>query len=167
MDVQSVIKRWGLLGIFALSLLSATLLPGFSEVGLAALAVSGVFRPWSLVVSASAGNWMGGVVTYAMGWALGLETLADWFGISAESVASVEAWVEAYGAWCGLLVWAPVVGDPLAAALGLAHSPVAGTLTLMLIGKAARYIFIVFISDRVSEAIKRGLTACKKNRKKI
>ena len=63
--------------------------------------------------------------------------------------------VESYGAWCGLLVWAPVVGDPLAAALGLAHSPAVATCLLMLAGKALRYIAIVFIADKLSAAIKR------------
>ena len=155
MTQNELITRWGLAGIFGLCFLSAPLLPGFSEVGLAALAASGTFRPWSLVISASVGNWLGGVATYATGWALGISKLADWFGLSAESINGVSAWVESYGAWCGLLVWAPVVGDPLAAALGLAHSPAVATCLLMLAGKALRYIAIVFIADKLSAAIKR------------
>ena len=155
---EAIIARWGLVGIFALCLLSATLLPGFSEVGLAALAAGGVYRAWTLVGVASLGNWLGGVITYATGWWLGMEKLVDWFGISAESVAGVETWVESYGALCGLLVWTPVVGDPLAAALGLAHSPVVGTCLLMFIGKALRYICIVFVVDKVATFIKERQT---------
>ncbi len=154
MSQDEIISRWGLAGVFALCFLSATLLPGVSEVGLAALAASGAFRPWPLVWAASAGNWLGGMATYATGWLLGLGKLAEWFGISAESVSGVEAWVETYGAWCGLLVWTPVIGDPLAAALGMAHSPVAATCALMLIGKAARYLIIIFVADRLSGWLK-------------
>lgn len=154
LDQKKIIERWGLAGIFVLSFLSATLLPGFSEVGLAALAASGAFGAWSLVTVASVGNWLGGVVTYATGWILGMDKLAEWFGISAESMAGAEAWVEAYGAWCGLAVWMPVVGDPLAAALGLAHAPAVGTCAGMLVGKAARYILIVFVIDKVANIIR-------------
>lgn len=157
MDKNAIVNRWGLWGIFVLSLLSATLLPGFSEVGLAALAASGAFGAWSLVAFASVGNWLGGVVTYACGWLLGLDALCEWLGFSVESIEGVRAWVESYGAWCGLLVWTPVFGDPLAAALGLAHSPAFGTLALMFVGKAARYIIIVFVADRASAAIKRAI----------
>ena len=149
MTQNEIITRWGLAGIFGLCFLSATLLPGFSEVGLAALAASGTFRPWPLVISASVGNWLGGVA------ALCISKMAEWCGLSAESINGVSAWVESYGAWCGLLVWAPVVGDPLAAALGLAHSPAVATCLLMLAGKALRYIAIVFIADKLSAAIKR------------
>lgn len=154
---QAIVSRWGLWGIFLLSLLSATLLPGFSEAGLVALVASGRFRPWSLVLYASAGNWIGGAITYGMGWALGMSLTSEWTGISVESIDGVRAWVESYGAWCGLLVWVPVIGDPIAAALGLAHSPVVGTLVLMLVGKAARYICVVFASDGVLTVIRRAI----------
>lgn len=159
-DQQSVIARWGLAGIFALCFLSATLLPGFSEVGLAALVAAGAYRAWTLVWTASVGNWLGGVATYAIGWWLGMDKIIDWLGMSAESVCAVQAWVETYGAWCGLLVWMPVIGDPVAAALGIAHSPIFGTLALMFVGKAVRYIIIVLVMDRVSQWIK-----SRKNRK--
>ncbi len=159
-DQQSVIARWGLAGIFALCFLSATLLPGFSEVGLAALAAAGAYKTWTLVWTASVGNWLGGVATYATGWWLGIERCSEWMCISAESVSAVQSWVETYGAWCGLLVWTPVIGDPLAAALGLAHSPIFGTLTLMFVGKTIRYIIIIMVMDRLSQWIK-----SRKNRK--
>lgn len=162
LNQQAVVDRWGLWGIFLLSLLSATLLPGFSEVGLVALVASGRFRPWSLVWYASAGNWIGGVITYGMGWALGMGLAAGWTSVSMDDIESVRAWVESYGAWCGLLVWAPVIGDPLAAALGFAHSPVAGTLGLMLVGKAARYVCVVFASDGVATTIKKRIIANKR-----
>lgn len=164
-DGKALVDRWGLWGIFLLSFLSATLLPGVSEVGLAGLVASGRFRPWPLIWSASVGNFLGGVVTYFMGWALGMDALAEWLGISAESVEGVRDWVEDYGAWCGLLIWTPVFGDPLAAALGLAHSPIVGTFTAMFIGKAARYVFIVFLADWVTVKIKEFVRARKERSK--
>ena len=163
---QAIVDRWGLWGIFFLSLLSATLLPGFSEVGLVALVASGRFRPWSLIGYATAGNWIGGVITYGMGWALGMGLAAEWTGgVSMDDIEGVRSWVESYGAWCGLLVWVPVIGDPLAAALGFAHSPVVGTLGLMLVGKAARYVCVVFASDGVVTAIREGVNARKRKAK--
>lgn len=158
-DGKAIVDRWGLWGVGLVCLLSATLLPGVSEVGLAALAAGGFFRPWRLIAFASVGNWLGGVVTFGMGWALGLGAWIESFGISAESVAAAREWFGAVGTWGGLLVWLPVIGDPLAAVLGMAHSPVAWTLALMIAGKALRYIVIVFASDGASRAIKKALRA--------
>lgn len=164
-DGKALVDRWGLWGIFLLSFLSATLLPGVSEVGLTGLVASGRFRPWPLIWAASAGNFLGGVVTYFMGWALGIDALAEWLDISAESVAAAKVWVDAYGAWCGFLIWTPVIGDPLAAALGIAHSPIVGTFVTMFIGKAARYVFIVFLADWITVKVK-GLITARKERLK-
>lgn len=56
-----------LLSLFASSFLSATLLPGNSEVVLVALLVSGVSHPRVLVLTATMGNSLGGLTNVILG----------------------------------------------------------------------------------------------------
>ncbi len=143
MDANKIIDRWGLAGIFALSFLSATLLPGVSEIGLAALVVSRRFKAWQLILWATLGNWLGSVFTFGTGYILGGERLTEWFDIEADDIADAQSWVAKYGAWAGLFVWVPVIGDPIAACLGLIQAPVVLTCFAMLVGKFVRYSVIV------------------------
>lgn len=153
MDTRKLLDSWGLAGVFVVCFLSATLLPGVSEVGLGALAVCGVYRAAPLVAVASVGNWLGSVVTYATGW-IGSEWLMSLLGLDESSLASVQEWIDAYGSLCGLLVWAPWVGDPLALGLGAAKAPVVATCLTMLIGKVARYAIIVGIAVKAKDIVK-------------
>ena len=56
-----------LLSLFASSFLSATLLPGNSEVVLMLLLLAGVSHPWWLVLIATIGNSLGGVTNVILG----------------------------------------------------------------------------------------------------
>ena len=56
-----------LASLFASSFLSATLLPGNSEVVLVAMLLSGVSQPWLLVVIATMGNSLGGLTNVILG----------------------------------------------------------------------------------------------------
>ena len=51
--------------------------------------------------------------------------------------------IERYGAWAALLCWLPVIGDPIAIALGLGRSRIWSTALLMLLGKALRYAVVL------------------------
>jgi len=56
-----------LASLFASSFLSATLLPGNSEVVLVAMLLSGVSQPWLLVLIATMGNSLGGLTNVILG----------------------------------------------------------------------------------------------------
>ena len=56
-----------LISLFASSFLSATLLPGNSEVVLIAMLLAGVSQPWLLVLIAIIGNSLGGVTNVILG----------------------------------------------------------------------------------------------------
>ncbi len=59
-----VFTLWAL---FFSAFLASTLLPGGSEVVLAALAYQGQDDPWTLLLVATAGNTLGGMSTWAVG----------------------------------------------------------------------------------------------------
>ncbi|MBQ3634498.1 MAG: DedA family protein [Bacteroidales bacterium] len=153
--VSRIVGRYGLWGIFVLSFGSATLLPGVSEAGLVAVALTLQFKIGRLVGVATLGNWLGGMLTYATGWWLGIEQVAEWFSISPESIAEMENWVDRYGGWAGLGVWLPIVGDPLAAALGVVRANPMLVGVTMLVGKAIRYVVIAWPAIKAGEMIEK------------
>lgn len=132
----------GLPALFLACFLAATILPFSSEALLLAMALG----PWGSVplwLTATVGNTLGGLVNYGIGrWVPEGKVLER---LKADP-AKVERWntvVERYGAWCALLCWLPVVGDPLAIALGFFRARFWPVLSLMFIGKGARYAVLI------------------------
>ncbi|AKU14171.1 putative inner membrane protein [Azoarcus sp. CIB] len=123
----------GLVALFVSSFLSATLLPGGSE-----LVLAGVLslRPEQLVPAltlATLGNTLGGMSTWGL--ARLLPRRADTTRLD---------WVRRHGAPVLLLSWAPVVGDALCAAAGWLRLPWLPCLLWMGVGKLLRYALIAF-----------------------
>lgn len=132
----------GLAGLFVASFLAATVLPFSSELVLLGMAAAG-WSPLQLLVVASAGNWLGGMSSYALGHLGDPDRLRKWLRVE---VTRADRWrrrVAAYGPWAALGCWLPVVGDVIAVALGLGRSPLVATALLMLAGKAARYAVLL------------------------
>ncbi|MFT3884810.1 MAG: YqaA family protein [Flavobacteriales bacterium] len=144
MDIGAGWTDLGLPGIFLASFLAATLLPLSSEVLLAAMALG----PWStaaLWATASAGNTLGGLTNYGIGRWVPHDRLLKWTRMDPAKAARWERAVQRHGAWCALLCWLPVVGDPLALALGLFRAKPWPVAVLMFIGKAARYAVVLAV----------------------
>ena len=95
-----------LASLFASSFLSATLLPGSSEVVLVAMLLSGVSQPWLLVVIATMGNSLGGLTNVILGRFFPLREKSRW-------QEKAVGWLKRYGAATLLLSWMPVIGDLL------------------------------------------------------
>lgn len=124
--------------LFGAAFLSATLLPGGSELLLLARVGDGT-APWAAVITATAGNTLGSALTFAMGSA-GLTVLQRrWLRISTPTRQRAEARLRRIG-WPALLfAWLPVVGDALCLAAGALRFPLPAFLLLVATGKAARY----------------------------
>lgn len=138
MDLGPAWTEWGLWGLFMASFLAATVLPFSSEAVLAAMTLG----PWSgaaLWTVASLGNWLGGMSSYGLGRLGDLDRILRWLRTDPAKARCMQDWVDRYGFWAALLAWLPVVGDPLAIALGLGKARALPVAVLMFIGKAARY----------------------------
>jgi membrane protein YqaA with SNARE-associated domain len=122
----------GLLGLAASSFLSATLLPGNSEIVLVALLHQAPDLKWPAVVVASLGNTLGGLTSYLVG---------RLFPQPSPGRATV--WLTRYGPPALLLSWVPVVGDGLCVAAGWLRQNAVAVVLFMAIGKAARYVALV------------------------
>lgn len=124
-----------LASLFASSFLSATLLPGNSEVVLVAMLVSGVSQPWLLVVIATMGNSLGGLTNVILGRFFPLRKTSRW----QEKAAG---WLKRYGAATLLLSWMPVIGDLLCLLAGWMRISWGPVLFFLCLGKALRYVLV-------------------------
>jgi len=143
MEVGQEWIEWGLLGLFVASFLAATILPFSSEAVLMAMAL-GAWSSSSLLLVATIGNTLGGLTNYAIGRWIPEGKLVKWLGIDPGKAERWRNFAERYGAWGALLCWLPIVGDPLAIALGLFRTNFLQTALLMFIGKAARYTIVLW-----------------------
>ena len=110
----------GVLGLFVIAFLAATILPFSSEVALGGALLAGV-SPFEAIAAASAGNCLACLLNYGLG-SLFRERAkraleGSWGGKKAV------VWIERFGPWALLLSWLPVVGDPLTIVAGLVGVP--------------------------------------------
>ena len=66
MEFIAGLSEWGYIGLFLSAFLSGSIIPLSSEVVLGILLVAG-FHPWGCLLTATAGNWLGGVTCYYIG----------------------------------------------------------------------------------------------------
>lgn len=122
------------LGALAASaFLSATLLPGGSEVALAALVAHWPGEAALAVAVASVANTAGGMVSYAIGRLLPAPRTSS---------RAVDL-VRRFGTPVLLLSWLPVIGDALCVASGWLRQPWPAAALAIAVGKAARYLAVV------------------------
>lgn len=146
---QSNVVEFGYLGLFGTAFVAATLIPISSEVVLSALTKAAGFEIWLLVAVATVGNTLGSVVN----WLLGRYCLhwqdRSWFPIKQNSLTRATERFNRYGVWTMLFAWVPVIGDPLTFAAGLLRIDFRIFVTLVAIGKAARYIAVAALAEQL------------------
>jgi membrane protein YqaA with SNARE-associated domain len=127
--------------LFGGALLSSTLLPGGSEaLLLLRLADGGQAVP--LVLTATAGNVLGSLLTYLIGRAGHQLLVSRWLRIDAADLQRAERWFSRWGRPVLLFAWLPIVGDPLCLLAGVLRVGIGSFLLLVTIGKLARYALL-------------------------
>ncbi|MDL5036391.1 YqaA family protein [Comamonas resistens] len=143
----------GLSTVFIVALVSATLLPLGSEPVVAALVTANPHLFWPAIMVATAGNTIGGAISWWMGLAAhkawnrarrlrqhdgtqpqrkNMHNQSRWHRVA-------RYWLRKYGAKACLLSWLPVVGDPLCAVAGWLRLPFWACVGYMAVGKFLRY----------------------------
>lgn len=137
------------LGLFLTAFLSATLLPGGSEILFAGLLAAG-HEPFALWAWATTGNSLGA----ALNWLLGRYLLRfrdrRWFPFDPDNLGRAQTWFQRYGVWSLLLAWAPVIGDGLTFIAGLMRVHFGLFLLLTTIGKGTRYAIVLGLMEGVA-----------------
>lgn len=121
--------------LFTSSFLSATLLPGSSEVVLIALLTAGKGTATGLTIAASAGNTLGGLTNILIGRLLAGKPQGRWHDTAI-------AWLRRFGPAALLFSWLPVVGDLLCVLAGWLRFSWLPVLLFLAFGKTLRYILI-------------------------
>ena len=128
----------GLTSVFIISFVSATLLPMGSEPAVFAVIKLNPAMFWPVILVATVGNTLGGVVDYWMGYgakqAFAKERSSRWFG-----------WLERFGPKTMLLGWMPGIGDPICTLAGWLKLPFWPSVFYMAIGKFLRYILMTWL----------------------
>ncbi|MBL8286840.1 MAG: DedA family protein [Rubrivivax sp.] len=143
------LPQYGLVTVFVVSLVSATLLPMASVPAVYGLVKLDPELFWPALLVATAGNTTGGAIDYWMGY--GAERAYEKLAHKAENVkvpgkkhdARALAWLQRFGPPACLLAWLPFVGDPLCAVAGWLRLPFWPCVAYMAIGKFLRYLVYV------------------------
>lgn len=131
------LPQYGLSTVFVVAFVSATLLPIGSEAAVYGLLVLNPSLFWPAMLVATAGNTLGGIVSWWMG--LGAnKAVKKVRKDKAESTAL--AWLQRFGPRACFLSFLPVVGDPLCAVAGWLKMPFWPCVGWMAIGKFLRYV---------------------------
>ncbi len=140
------LPAFSLPALFVVALVSATLLPMGSEPALFALVKLQPEMFWPAVFVATAGNTLGGAISWGMGFgakkAFAEERQTRWFG-----------WLQRFGPKTLLLSWLPVIGDPLCALAGWLKMPFWPCLLYMGLGKLARYLSVTAVLLSVPDGV--------------
>lgn len=140
----------GLPALFIVALVSATIIPMGSEPAVFAVVKMNGELFWAAVLVATAGNTVGGAISWAMGYgakrAFAKERQTRWFG-----------WLQRFGPKTLLLSWLPVVGDPLCVLAGWLKMPFWPCVTYMAIGKLGRYLTMTWLLLEVPDGLWHGL----------
>jgi len=124
-------EETGFIGLFVASFISATVLPGGSEVVLIALIHKYPDSLWQAVCVATIGNTLGGMTSYLLGRLIPNRV---------QDKAIIH--LHQHGYWALLFSWVPLVGDALCVAAGWLRFNPWVSLVMLAAGKLLRYVLV-------------------------
>lgn len=141
MDVEQIIINFGYLGLFALSVLGATILPLSNEAAVVLMAAL-EFNVWAIGLTATVGNVIGAWTVYWIG-LKGIDQLPDRYQVPPERLQQFTDLFKRYGGWLILLIGVPIIGDPICLVAGGLKMKQIPFLIWAFFGKGWRYILIL------------------------
>lgn len=139
------LAEWGYFGLFVASFLAATIIPFSSELVLSILIAKNYDLSTSLFV-ASIGNWVGGLSSYLIGRIGSWNTIEKYLQVKRKNILLWKKKIDSWGGILAFLCWLPVIGDPIAIALGFFRTNFLIVSLFMLIGKFIRYFIWALIT---------------------
>jgi len=136
--------NYGLFGLFLAAFLSGSVFPFNSESVLTLLILSG-FSAVSCLIVASIGNMLGGISIYYLGYLGNIHWIEKYAKIKEEKIQAILPKLNKYGPPIASLSFVPFLGDVVILALGFFKISPVFTTFFMLLGKTARYAFVIWV----------------------
>ena len=130
---------WGYVGMFLSALIAGTVVPFSSEAVLVALISMGL-NPIGCILTATAGNMIGGMTCYWLGSLGNMLWIEKYFGVNKKKLERAERFVKGRGAWMAFFMFIPFLGEAIGVVLGLMRANAWITAIAMFLGKSFRYI---------------------------
>lgn len=133
--------------LFVLSFLAATILPLGSE-WLVIVMIVQDFRIYDVIITATAGNYLGACTTYLIGiWGAHF-VIRKILRIDDVQLLRVNKLYNKYGKLSLLFSWLPVIGDPLCLIAGIFRVNFVHFSVLVFVGKFFRYAILAFFASQ-------------------
>ncbi len=143
---DSIFFQYGYAGLFAVSFLSATLIPLASEAFVALMPTVG-YNTWLVLIFATAGNFLGSLTNYLIGiWGADF-LLGRYLRPNEEKMQRARDIFNRWGTPVLFFSWVPIIGDPLTVVGGILNVRLSNFTFWVLSGKLLRYLFILSIID--------------------
>jgi membrane protein YqaA with SNARE-associated domain len=136
--------EYGYIGLFLASFLAATIVPFSSEAIFSGMLFAG-FNPIGCLILASAGNWLGGMTSFGLGYLGKEEWIEKYLRIEREKTTRFKNYITGKEIWIAFFCWLPFIGDVLAVAMGLLKTNLWLTSLGMLVGKIIRYVGVMWL----------------------
>ena len=133
-------------GLFLSSFLSATILPGQSEIALMSLIMIDKYSLNLLILFSCIGNILGSILNWFMGFKLEKFKNKKWFPATDLQLKKATHYYNKYGKWTLILCWVPFIGDPITIIAGLLRVPILHFILIVSFAKIIRYLFVAYIS---------------------
>ena len=144
--IEPFLTEHGLVTLFVVSFLAATLIPLGSEWLLILLLQQGGYHPTTLIAIAGFGNYLGSCTNYFIG-LYGSEFLIKRIlRIDNNEMSRAKLFYARYGIWSLFFSWLPIIGDPLCVIAGIFKIRLPIFSALVLSGKLVRYTIVSLIT---------------------
>jgi membrane protein YqaA with SNARE-associated domain len=146
--INEFLINYGYWGMLLSAFLAGSFFPFSSEVVLLTLLASGLSSV-PLVVYATIGNVAGGLFNYLIGSLGKMEWIERYLHVKPEDLKRAERFMAGRGAWMGFFAFVPIIGSAITISLGLMRANLLLSLISITLGKALRYILLVYGSKLI------------------
>jgi membrane protein YqaA with SNARE-associated domain len=136
---------WEYVIVFVMAALSASILPGTTEVTMAGVFAMGQATFVPVVIVATLGSVAGSAAQWSLGRFLAQYKDHKRFPLKADQYDKYAAWIQKYGVWALGMSWLPGVGDVLTLVGGLFRTPFFLSMALVGVAKGARFALFAYL----------------------
>ena len=137
------LTTWGYWGMLVAAFIAGSFFPFSSEAVMLGLIAAGL-EPWQLMVYGTVGNILGSMFNYGVGRLGRPEWIERYLHVPPEQMDRAMRFMQGRGALMGVFAFLPVLGSAIAIGLGLMRANVALSFLSISVGKALRYMLLVW-----------------------